>query len=597
MKRKYAKWLKGTIAVTVIYALIFQQAAYCLEQITVGYGKEYATIQNAVDSHPFDNPLTDDLEFRVDVGGDGYAHPHDISIEDFGVTNGKEIVFTGVPVQTISGKRKDFLLSSEGEQLGVLKSSGSTSQLGKIVELTPTASIKEIHTEDGNYDYTVALLTDQTGTVVRQVQLKTSNPDHAAYLQHAYGQPVAGPDGLQKSGDQVQGIDGFSFTGKSLDTDLRASAESDRAGLYYFGARFFDPELGIWLTPDPAGVFNDAYTYGNDPVNTVDPDGREPLTIGAILIGALIVGAVIGAGVGAYQGYKMAMAEGATGWEMVGYIAGGTLIGAVSGGVGGVAAAGAGILTAMGCVACAPAAAWVAGTIVGSLTGSALNKAAYGTDLSVTVGLYNFNLEGGEHGGFPQYTDWDSPTGFIDNTLTTLAYLGPVLAVAGAVSPKMNPFANIAKSTPNVAPAAKNVPDENAVPKLNLNERKEINPVKKDVAQVTKNRINGKLAEKKFRDAAARSSRVDIAGEQVYVKTSQTVRIVDFVLVDKKTGTMMAYEIKSGNAARDLTQIMKDQLIETEGGIIRGGKLGPAGNLRIGERLQVHTREINIKAP
>jgi RHS repeat-associated protein len=62
------------------------------------------------------------------------------------------------------------------------------------------------------------------------------------------------------------------FTGK------RQSAES---GLYDFGARWYDPELGRFAQIDPIvqspfePVTLNAYAYaGNDPVNNVDPDGR-----------------------------------------------------------------------------------------------------------------------------------------------------------------------------------------------------------------------------------------------------------------------------------------------------------------------------------
>lgn len=55
------------------------------------------------------------------------------------------------------------------------------------------------------------------------------------------------------------------FTGKELDTV---------AGLYYFGARWYDQDLGMWITPDPAGQFRNPYTYGGDPVNFTDDDGR-----------------------------------------------------------------------------------------------------------------------------------------------------------------------------------------------------------------------------------------------------------------------------------------------------------------------------------
>ena len=39
-----------------------------------------------------------------------------------------------------------------------------------------------------------------------------------------------------------------------------------------FGARFYDPLFGLWLTPDPAGQFANPYTYGGDPLNYIDPN-------------------------------------------------------------------------------------------------------------------------------------------------------------------------------------------------------------------------------------------------------------------------------------------------------------------------------------
>jgi RHS repeat-associated protein len=50
----------------------------------------------------------------------------------------------------------------------------------------------------------------------------------------------------------------------------------DHAGLYYFGARYYDPETGRWLTPDPLGFIDgpNKYLYvANNPVNFIDPWG------------------------------------------------------------------------------------------------------------------------------------------------------------------------------------------------------------------------------------------------------------------------------------------------------------------------------------
>ncbi|MBI4743534.1 MAG: RHS repeat-associated core domain-containing protein, partial [Actinobacteria bacterium] len=65
----------------------------------------------------------------------------------------------------------------------------------------------------------------------------------------------------------------YKFSTKNLDDD---------SNLYYFGARYYDPEIGRFITKDPDGgdVKNplslNPYIYANDnPVNMVDPDGRK----------------------------------------------------------------------------------------------------------------------------------------------------------------------------------------------------------------------------------------------------------------------------------------------------------------------------------
>ncbi|OWV01607.1 MULTISPECIES: RHS repeat domain-containing protein [unclassified Fibrobacter] len=108
---------------------------------------------------------------------------------------------------------------------------------------------------------------------------------------------------------------------------------------YYFGARFYDPLFGLWLTPDPAGQFANPYTYGGDPINYIDPNG-ESLTA-AIAIGAA-VGAAIGASVSAVN------CSGASEVSCGRAVAQGTLkgaaVGAISGAIsGGVAAVASGI--------------------------------------------------------------------------------------------------------------------------------------------------------------------------------------------------------------------------------------------------------------
>ncbi|GAA2604996.1 hypothetical protein GCM10010436_02740 [Paractinoplanes durhamensis] len=122
----------------------------------------------------------------------------------------------------------------------------------------------------------------------------------------------------------------YGFAGKELDTET---------GLYYFGARYYDPRTAVWQTPDPmigsyldgapaGGVGNpgnlSAYTYaGNNPVRLADPDGRW-ITIAA---GAAI-GAVISTG---FEGYAQYRAGEFSARRLVGAAAGGAVNGAIEG--------------------------------------------------------------------------------------------------------------------------------------------------------------------------------------------------------------------------------------------------------------------------
>lgn len=62
----------------------------------------------------------------------------------------------------------------------------------------------------------------------------------------------------------------YLFNGKELDRDT---------GLYYYGARYYDPKTALWLNTDPlAEKYPNVspYTYTlNNPIKYIDPDGRD----------------------------------------------------------------------------------------------------------------------------------------------------------------------------------------------------------------------------------------------------------------------------------------------------------------------------------
>lgn len=68
------------------------------------------------------------------------------------------------------------------------------------------------------------------------------------------------------------------YAGKEFDEDGVAydgeTKLTNGIGLNYFGARYYDPEVGTWTSTDPADEFWNSYSYvGGDPVNFSDPSG------------------------------------------------------------------------------------------------------------------------------------------------------------------------------------------------------------------------------------------------------------------------------------------------------------------------------------
>ncbi len=64
--------------------------------------------------------------------------------------------------------------------------------------------------------------------------------------------------------------------------------------LNYFGARYYDPVIGYWISFDPMEQFWSGYSYsanGFNPVNSVDPDGQAVQAIPIIAAGIMLTNA------------------------------------------------------------------------------------------------------------------------------------------------------------------------------------------------------------------------------------------------------------------------------------------------------------------
>jgi RHS repeat-associated protein len=166
----------------------------------------------------------------------------------------------------------------------------------------------------------------------------------------------------------------FTFSGKERDEESSYS---------YFGARYYDSDISIWLSVDPrASSYPGLTPYNycmNSPVMYTDPNGEFWVPI--------LVGAIVGTVMGACQGYLVADAKGATGWAMFGYIMGGATIGAAAGAASGAAggAVGSALATAgVGGFAGGAVSGGIAGAVGGFMNGAgmaALSGQSFGNSL------------------------------------------------------------------------------------------------------------------------------------------------------------------------------------------------------------------------
>jgi RHS repeat-associated protein len=249
------------------------------------------------------------------------------------------------------------------------------------------------------------VLTDRSGNLVQHYEYATFG--QTTYQNNASAFPVSNR-----------------YTGQICD---------DETGLYYYGARYYDPQLGRFIQPDSSVPSDDPqtlnrYAYcGNNPLKYVDPTGHI-LGIDDILIAILVaaVGAAVGAVSAAITGGNIGKGALTGAISAVGILSGGILGGAaagainaeITGGDPGIGAIMGGISAGIGF---AVGSIQLPDNAVGSLAGLALNSGQ-----GALVGGVQAEIQGGSFG---QGAEKGAIGGAINDAMTgrTLPLIGGML--------------------------------------------------------------------------------------------------------------------------------------------------------------------------
>jgi RHS repeat-associated protein len=228
--------------------------------VTVGVHGEYQTISAAISSLPAE--LVEDIIIAVDIDPIGYTEPDfEADIADF-VLNGYSLEIQADFYNTVT-------VYVDGEIEYRIDNEQNVETIHNIIagELLARRSLDQ-GSVTAPRDYFVK---NHLGSTVATVA-DAGNVTGDVLDYYAYGKQVrviiyAGSDATE------------TFAGKELDRfDDDIALNGDGEGLYYFGARYYDPEVALWTVVDPVGQFWSPYSYtgnGVNPIIGVDLDGMN----------------------------------------------------------------------------------------------------------------------------------------------------------------------------------------------------------------------------------------------------------------------------------------------------------------------------------
>lgn len=221
------------------------------------------------------------VKTRTDIPGQTFEYDYDANGNL--TKDGKKGITTAMTYNildmveqiSVNGKTVKYQYASDGEKL-----------------VTDMGTEKTVYAGAFEYDGSGIVVRVGTGAgqLLREVVNTTAVYNYQFYLQDRLGNTrvVVNETGdtLQRSdylayGMQIQYGNStknkYLYEGKELQTEM---------GWLDFGARMYDPTIGRWHAPDPVAQFASPYSYvGGDPINMIDPDGRDAWDLLRSIIG------------------------------------------------------------------------------------------------------------------------------------------------------------------------------------------------------------------------------------------------------------------------------------------------------------------------
>ncbi|MCX5709329.1 MAG: RHS repeat-associated core domain-containing protein, partial [Candidatus Omnitrophica bacterium] len=175
-------------------------------------------------------------------------------------TNGKEALFQ------YDGEGKRTRLTEAGSSIDYLYDASNVIIERNASGATTTSYLRNPYQPGG------------IGGIIKGTTSQGTVPE-SYYLYNAQGSvtTLANTTGVSTNSNDYDSFGNtITQSGTSSNPYQYSTKELDSTGLIYFGARYYDPKIGRFITPDPSGMVDgpNLYLYcNNDPINWIDPWG------------------------------------------------------------------------------------------------------------------------------------------------------------------------------------------------------------------------------------------------------------------------------------------------------------------------------------